>query len=610
VASSKDAILSVSVDGLITSWNHGAEEMFGYPAASAIGREMSMLVPPEGSQGQRGRLERVLAGESFTAEVTRVRSDGSEFPASVTTGALLGDDGQIVGVSAIIRDISVQKRLEAELTHLAFHDTLTDLANRTLFNDRLTLALAQRPSSPERGPGLIMLDLDDFKAINDSLGHEAGDGLLVSVAGSLRMEARVGDTVARLGGDEFALLLPDVSLGEALKVADRLVGRLRLPVQLGPRLVVPVTSMGVVVSQGEDAEMLLKRADIAMYLAKRKRLGGYEVFDPVAHDEVLARHALEIDLRSAADAGELFLDYQPILALSSHEMVGVEALVRWQHPTRGRLQPMEFIPLAEQSGSIRQIGLWVLRQAARQAREWDALHPDHPGLRIAVNLSPAQLLDPDLVPQVRMVLADVGIAPSRVTLEVTETALGGDTESMIQKLERLRALGVNLAIDDFGTGYSSLSFLRRLPITQLKIDRSFVEGIAREPEEWALTTAIIRLAKSLGKRTLAEGIETGGQLAHLRALKCDYGQGYLFSAPLVTGMDIHLDGRFGPQEQRVGPRHVSHRGIGRGRRARAHRLRPVDAVRGVPSLHGGGGQGRAAQRHPHPLEDEHRRCQA
>jgi EAL domain-containing protein (putative c-di-GMP-specific phosphodiesterase class I) len=295
-------------------------------------------------------------------------------------------------------------------------------------------------------------------------------------------------------------------------------------------------SIGLVLADGQDRSTLLRQADIAMYAAKARGGDGTAVFDVELHSELLARHHREVELRGAAARGELVLEYQPVMHLARNEMVGVEALVRWQHPVHGRIPPLQFIPLAEESGSIKQIGAWVLEQACRQALAWDAEHPLSPPLDIAVNLSPRQLVDDGLVEVVRNTLEQVAIDPARVTLEVTESALGGDTEMMISKLDQLKALGVRLAIDDFGTGYSSLSFLRRLPVDILKIDKSFVDGIAREPEEWALTTAIVKLASSLGKQTLAEGIELGEQLAHLRALSCELGQGYLFDRPLPAAM--------------------------------------------------------------------------
>ncbi len=485
-----------------------------------------------------GRL--ILLGGSLLSPLaslivigTRERSWYALAVAVVLTVAIL------VRLSTLTVDLDEQtgllhdlENLAADLEHRSNHDALTGLPNRRLFSDRLDNALAQRVRGQDRGVALMLLDLDGFKTVNDTYGHDYGDQPLLVVADRLRQVCRDGDTVARLGGDEFAVLLPDADLAEALRVGDRIAGRLRLPIPLGDRELLVSASTGVVIAMDQDRSTLVMQADIAMYAAKRQGTGGIAVFDGELHSEVVARHELEIELRGAAARGELFLEYQPVLDLARHEMVAVEALIRWQHPVHGRIPPLQFIPLAEESGSIRQIGDWVMRRACEQLLSWDQAHPHSPRLGMAVNLSPSQILDGDLVSRTREILAQVGLDPQRVTLEVTETALDGDTEAMIGKLEQLKALGVELAIDDFGTGYSSLSFLRRLPVDTLKIDKSFVDGIAREPEEWALTTAIVKLATSLGKKTLAEGIELGAQLAHLRALNCQLGQGYLFDRPL------------------------------------------------------------------------------
>ncbi len=436
----------------------------------------------------------------------------------------------------VTADLTELQELSRDLEHRALHDALTGLPNRVLLADRIDNALAQRVTGPGRAPALLLLDLDGFKSVNDTHGHEQGDLLLIAIAGCLLKVSRAGDTVARLGGDEFAVLLPDTDLAQALRIAERIALSCTTRGPLGDLRLSSSASIGVVLADGQDRSTLLRQADIAMYAAKARGGDTTAVFDVELHAELLARHHREIELRGAAARGELVLEYQPVMHLARNEMVGVEALVRWQHPVHGRISPLQFIPIAEESGSIKQIGAWVLEQACRQALAWDAEHPLSPPLDIAVNLSPRQLIDDGLVEMVRNTLEQLAIDPARVTLEVTESALGADTEMMIGKLDQLKALGVRLAIDDFGTGYSSLSFLRRLPVDILKIDKSFVDGIAREPEEWALTTAIVKLATSLGKQTLAEGVELGEQLAHLRALNCELGQGYLFDRPLPAAM--------------------------------------------------------------------------
>jgi diguanylate cyclase (GGDEF)-like protein len=485
-------------------------------------------------RGRYGRL--VLLGSALLLPLATLHwvSDREATYALVVATALT--IAILVRLSMVTADLTELQQLSRDLEHRALHDALTGLPNRVLLSDRIDNALAQRVTGPGRAPALLLLDLDSFKSVNDTHGHEQGDLLLIAVAGCLLEVCRAGDTVARLGGDEFAVLLPDTDLAQALRIAERIALSCTTRGPLGELTLSSSASIGLVLADGQDRSTLLRQADIAMYAAKARGGGTTAVFDVELHAELLARHHREIELRGAAARGELVLEYQPVMHLARNEMVGVEALVRWQHPVHGRIPPLEFIPLAEESGSIKQIGAWVLEQACRQALAWDAEHPLSPPLHIAVNLSPRQLVDDGLVEMVRKMLEQLAIDPARVTLEVTESALCADTEMMISKLDQLKALGVRLAIDDFGTGYSSLSFLRRLPVDILKIDKSFVDGIAREPEEWALTTAIVRLATSLGKQTLAEGVELGEQLAHLRALSCELGQGYLFDRPLPAAM--------------------------------------------------------------------------
>ena len=488
---------------------------------------------PNGRSGY-GRL--VLMGSALLLPLASLHwvSDREATYALVVAAALT--IAILTRLSMVTADLTELQDLSRDLEHRALHDALTGLPNRVLLADRIDNVLAQQVTGPGRAPALLLLDLDSFKSVNDTHGHEQGDLLLIAIAGAVLEACRAGDTVARLGGDEFAVLLPETDLGQALRIAERIALSCATRRPLGDLMLSTTASIGLVLADGQDRSTLLRQADIAMYAAKARGGDGTAVFDVELHSELVARYHREVELRGAAARGELVLEYQPVMHLARNEMAGVEALVRWQHPVHGRIPPLEFIPLAEESGSIKQIGAWVLEQACRQALAWDAEHPLSPPLNVAVNVSPRQLVDDGLVEMVRNTLEQLAIDPARVTLEVTESALGGDTEMMIGKLDQLKALGVRLAIDDFGTGYSSLSFLRRLPVDILKIDKSFVDGIAREPEEWALTTAIVKLASSLGKQTLAEGIELGEQLAHLRALNCELGQGYLFDRPLPPAM--------------------------------------------------------------------------
>jgi diguanylate cyclase (GGDEF)-like protein len=407
----------------------------------------------------------------------------------------------------------VQVHLQAlshELAHQALHDPLTGLGNRLLFAERADHALAQRLTNHDRAAAVLLLDLDDFKTINDTFGHEAGDRVLVEVARRLEHIARRGEGAFRLGGDEFAFVLSNAHLQDALHLADRICTALLDPYDLGPREITPVATIGVALANnGQSRSTLLAEADMAMYEGKRTGATNPSVYDPVLHHAALDRHQLERDLRGAVAAKQLRVLYQPLVHLPTSEIVGVEALLRWEHPERGTVSPVEFIPIAEANGSILAIGDWVLTESLRQLAVWDLAQPDRQ-LRMSVNVSPRQLADSEFVERARRILDASGVEPGRVNLEITEAAFGADVEAMIARLHDLKRLGVTLAIDDFGTEYSSLAHLRRLPVDVLKIDKSFVAGIATEPAEWALTTAIIRLADSLGTTTVAEGIETGG----------------------------------------------------------------------------------------------------
>jgi diguanylate cyclase (GGDEF)-like protein len=449
----------------------------------------------------------------------------------------------IVRVSLIAGDLAEQRRLARELErlsdelrHSAFHDSLTGLGNRALLMDRLGQALRQRPQRAGLETALLLLDLDGFKTVNDTLGHEAGDELLCDVAERLVATLRASDTVVRLGGDEFAVILEQLATDHLLRTAKRVLDVLRAPVTFHGRQHSARGSIGICVAgDDDDPRTILRNADLAMYAAKAHGGDRYELFHAELHRAFIERHELELRLRDAAELGELRLHYQPVIDLVSGTVVGAEALVRWQHPTRGLLYPDSFIHLAEDSGAVIAIGHWVLREACRQLHEWSARGIVQPVFQLAVNVSRRQLLDPQIVDDVASILAATGTKAENIGLEVTESALTTDTELLVRTLQRLSELGVTIAMDDFGTGYSSLEQLRRLPIDVLKIDRGFVNGIDHGREEFALATAILKLAASLGKETIAEGVETPGQAAHLRALHCRLAQGYLFSKPLPPG---------------------------------------------------------------------------
>ena len=419
------------------------------------------------------------------------------------------------------------------LVHQAFHDALTGLPNRALFRDRTQQALARAHNRRRPAAGRVAVlfgDLDDFKAVNDGLGHAAGDALLQQVAMRLRTTLRTEDTIARLGGDEFAILLEDLPEAAAAEAtARRLLSSLTPPIQLGEREVVARMSIGVALSHGpqDTAEALLRDADAAMYAAKNGGRNRHRVFEADMHEHALERFALEGELRTALERGQFVLDYQPVLELATHRVVAVEALVRWRHPERGIIAPGDFIPAAEETGLIVPLGRWVLREACRCAA---ALQARSGELVMAVNLSPRQFQDPQLVDDVASAIADAGIDASTLVLEITESMLTADLDSTADTLAKLKALGVRLAIDDFGAGYSMLSYLRRFPIDILKIDRELIE--ASSGPDAKLMKALVGLGRSLDLFTVAEGIERAEQEAELRALGCQLGQGFLFARPM------------------------------------------------------------------------------
>jgi diguanylate cyclase (GGDEF)-like protein len=440
-------------------------------------------------------------------------------------------------------DLSLQRLTEAfererasaaELKHQAFHDPLTDLANRALFVDRVEhgLEVARRAG---HGVAVLFVDLDDFKTINDSLGHPAGDELLIAVAGRLREVVRRADTAARLGGDEFGVLLEGTDRPGAERTAERILEALDIPFQLAAKEVFVHASIGIAL-RGEDeitVDALLRNADVAMYMAKSGGKHAFEVFEQRMHDEIVRRLELKDDLHRGIELRQFEVHYQPIVDIATSRISGLEALIRWNHPEHGMISPLDFVPLAEESGLIRTIGDWVLRTACEAVRGWQAeAGPGAERLTIGVNLSARELHEPGLVDCVAAALRGSGLPPADLTLEITESVLMNDTDAAIARLRELKALGVRLAIDDFGTGYSSLSYLKHLPVDIVKIAKPFVDDIARGPQEAALAGAIVALSETLNLKTVAEGIEDADQLRALQRLGCDFGQGYLFARPL------------------------------------------------------------------------------
>jgi diguanylate cyclase (GGDEF)-like protein len=526
----------------------------------SIGQQSSAIVPL------------IAAGTTIgTVELTSERSRGFDAP-GVELATMLAGEAAMALENA---------RLYDEIRHQALHDGLTGLANRVLFRDRVVQALDRRRGREGRPFAILFIDLDDFKVLNDTLGHARGDDVLIAAAARVEASLRPSDTAARLGGDEFAVLLDDVGDEHtALSIAIRLADALRQPVELGDSSPAIAASIGVALSGSDDetADDLLRNADAAMYAAKASSRGRAEVFRSALRAEAAARTDIAGQLRGVEQRGELRLDYQPIVELGSGAVVGLEALVRWQPPDRPLLMPGQFIDIAEETGDIVPMGLWILRESCRQTHEWQ-LRLGLPSLQVSVNLSARQFQEPDLVESIRHALDETGLPPASLILEITESGLMARTAGTIGRLAELRALGVHLAIDDFGTGYSSLSYLERFPVDILKIDRSFIASVSESGERPAIAKAIVELGRTLGLRVVAEGIEEPHQADWLVSLGCPLGQGYLFSRPLgVDAMEMFLatDATRRVQEGDVVERDVtSAKPAPRRRRSNAARLRLV-----------------------------------
>jgi diguanylate cyclase (GGDEF)-like protein/PAS domain S-box-containing protein len=548
--------------------NQAFTKMTGYTAEDVLGQSPRIL---QGPKTERTVLDRLLQdlreGKIFYGEAINYRKDGSEFYNEWHIEPIRNSSAQITHYLAIQRDVTERKQTEAQLRYAALYDALTGLPNRAFFMNQLHSCVERSQECPDYLFAVLFLDIDRFKVINDSLGHKAGDKLLIAIANRLKASVRPGDTVARLGGDEFAILLADLTdIGHVFSLANLLQIELREPLQLAGQEVLITASIGIALSifAYECPEDILRDADMAMYRAKALGKNRYAVYNKTMHQQAVKRLQLETDLRRSIPQQELRLYYQPIVCLATGRISGFEALVRWQHPTRGLVSPAEFIPVAEETGLIVPIGEWVLREACIRARDWQLIFPNQKPLTMNVNLSGKQLAQPNLYEKIDQILSETGVERQSLKLEITETAIMENAESSLSAytlkdasprvtvgasattsgesaiaiLERFRSLGVQLGIDDFGTGYSSLSRLYRFPLNTLKIDQSFIKRMDRNRDEqqgtspYKIVKAIVTLAHNLGLDVTAEGIETREQLAELRKLGCESGQGYFFSKPL------------------------------------------------------------------------------
>ncbi len=519
--------------GAIVLANTAAEALFRGFEGGLQGRRAGELITTGSDLPWYLRFGGASAPDGGRLELEARRPDGTAFPVEVTLTPLVSEEGTLI--CAAIRDETQRKHAADALVHRASHDALTGLPNRALFLDRLDHAL-HRSRRSHRTLAVMFLDLDDFKLVNDTRGHDVGDLLLVALTPRLRAALRPGDTIARFGGDEFVVLCEELAdPDDAQLIAQRIADACRGAVKIGDGEHVVTVSVGVVVvSESEEAtpSRVLRDADAAMYRAKDSGKGQIEIFDEGMRVRLMERVAIEGALRAALKRDELRLVYQPVMALGQGRIVALEALLRWQHPLRGLLQPEHFIPVAETSGLIVEMGEWVLKQACRQAAIWrDSALPQAPPVRVSVNVSPRQLARGDLAVTVSRVLHETGLEPGLLELELTEQMLSDDIDKGLESLTELKALGVRLVLDDFGTGYSSLSYLRRLTIDALKIDRSFVADLGRGAADGAIVGAVLSMADALGLGVTAEGVETQAQLARLRQQGCEYAQGFLFCHP-------------------------------------------------------------------------------
>jgi diguanylate cyclase (GGDEF)-like protein/PAS domain S-box-containing protein len=527
-----DAIFSLDFSGRFLSVNPAVEQTSGYTPSELLNKPYtSIMVPEDVALAQQSFERAATQGEPEQTELTIFHKHGHRVELSVNTMPIVIDQ-EIVGVYGIAKDITEKKRAEHLINHMAYHDSLTDLPNRRLFKDRLTQALEQTIAHEEQ-LAILFIDLDRFKIINDSLGHAFGDLVLQCVAERLSSCVREHDLVARMGGDEFTVLLPKLADSEdVLGIAQRLLETINQPMEINGQELHITPSIGIsrYPQDGQDTETLMKHADTAMYKAKETGKNNFQFYAPTMNMLAFEQMELENELRKALERQEFVLYYQPQVNVSTGKIIGMEALIRWQHPDKGLLAPGHFISIAEENGMIVPIGEWVLRQACHDCKSWQAA--GLPPIRVAVNLSLIQFQKNNLCETVTNILEETGLDPQYLELEITESIAMQNTDQVIQKLEELVNLGIEISIDDFGTGFSSLSYLKKFPIHKLKIDRSFVSDITTDPDDASIVSAIIAMALSLKLDLIVEGVETKEQQNYLHELGCHEMQGFLFSRPV------------------------------------------------------------------------------
>jgi diguanylate cyclase (GGDEF)-like protein/PAS domain S-box-containing protein len=544
-----EAVLRVDTRGIVIYLNGIAVKMTGWSREEAMGRpvaEVLRVIDRAHGAAVRDAVE-VAINEDKTVRITAhcnscvlIRRDDLEFGIEITVADTHDNDGTVSGAVVAFRDVSAARATSVEMSHLAQHDSLTDLPNRILFKDRLTQAIALAVRQ-DKQLAVMFLDLDHFKKINDSLGHNVGDLLLQSVAGRLAASVRRTDTVSRLGGDEFVILLSQVARGEDAAIsAQKIIRALAVPHSIDNKSLDINVSLGISTfpTDGPDAETLMHNADTAMYDAKQHGRNNYQFFRQDMHARLTERRLLEADLRAALGKNEFVLHYQPKFNVKTGEITGLEALLRWTHPERGMITPAQFIPIAEECGLIVPIGRWVLYQACTQLRAWSDAGIGV--VSVAVNVAAAEFQDKDFLSGVRAVLISTGVQPANLEMEMTESGLMVDTESTLVVLNALKAMGVQLSIDDFGTGYSSFTYLRRFPVDALKLDQSFVQDITTDPADANIVVAMIDIGKSANLRVIAEGVETRAQFLFLKSHGCTEAQGYYLGRPVTADIAAKL----------------------------------------------------------------------